>query len=286
MAIALPVLAAASYSDIRSRMASDAFWAIIGVSGLALFAAQVLSGGEPALSLMLLLPLGFVLLDTMWDRKGIMEDGLNALPLVLYVASAAAVIAALLLYPSSQAVWMGVSVLAMYVLYFLLYQFGIIKGGADAKALMALSLLFPVYPLLGPFPVYGPGPFLAQEAFPFSLLILLYAGLLSLVVPLGLCLLNLKRGDKAFPTMFVGYRMDIGEVEKKHVWPLDRVEDGVVVARSAAIPDDDVGPQLEALRAAGATRIWVTPKIPFLVPMTFGLLVAALLGNFIFAFVH
>jgi preflagellin peptidase FlaK len=286
IAIALPLLALASYSDLRTRMASDLYWAVIGLAGLALFAAQIFVDGDAVLGLIMLLPLGFVLLDTMWDRKGVLEDGVNVVPMALYILCGVVIVSALMLMPSDEGVWMAISVLIMYVLYFLLYQFGIIKGGADAKALMALSLLFPIYPLLGPFPVFGPGPWLAQMAFPFSLLVLLYAGLLSLIVPLALLILNLKRGDRQFPAMFVGYRMDIGEVEKKHVWPLDRVEDGVVVARSAAIPDDDVAPQLEALRAAGATRIWVTPKIPFLVPMTFGVLLAALLGNFIFAFIH
>jgi len=286
IAIALPVLAVASYSDLKTRTASDLFWAILGISGLVLFCVQTIQGGQALLSLIMALPLGFVLLDTMWDRKGVFEDGINVVPLVLYLASAAVIVVAVVLLPTSQAVWMGMSVLVMYVLYFLLYQFGIIKGGADAKALMALSLLFPLYPLLGPFPMFGPGPLLAQEAFPFSLLILLYAGLISLVVPLALFLVNLKRGDRVFPAMFVGYRMDINLVESKHVWPLDRIEDGHIVARSAAIPDDDIGPQLEALRAAGAARIWVTPKIPFLVPMTFGVLIAVLVGNFVFAFIH
>jgi prepilin signal peptidase PulO-like enzyme (type II secretory pathway) len=46
----------------------------------------------------------------------------------------------------------------------------------------------------------------------------------------------------------------------------------------------DESEEAEKLRAAGATRVWVQPKVPFLVPLLLGFLLALLVGNLMLGF--
>jgi prepilin signal peptidase PulO-like enzyme (type II secretory pathway) len=49
-----------------------------------------------------------------------------------------------------------------------------------------------------------------------------------------------------------------------------------------ALRDVDPGGQVRHMRRAGWKRVWVTPKIPFIIPIFFGTLAAALVGNIFF----
>jgi hypothetical protein len=40
--------------------------------------------------------------------------------------------------------------------------------------------------------------------------------------------------------------------------------------------------EVELLRAAGISRVWVTPKIPFIIPLTVSLIFVAIVGNVFF----
>lgn len=59
------------------------------------------------------------------------------------------------------------SFIITFVLVYVLYSFHAF-GGADAKALIVLSILFPVYPEIHPFPLLGM-PFI--ELFPLTILL-------------------------------------------------------------------------------------------------------------------
>jgi preflagellin peptidase FlaK len=167
--------------------------------------------------------------------------------------------------------WQYMTVPIMFVLLILMYQFDVIKGGADAKALIALALIFPSYPIFWQFPVFAiPDP-LVTIAFPFSLVILFNAALLSLIVPLGLML-------------FLGYKVAIQDVKRKFVWPMQRVEAGLVRFRYFPKEDEDFDQVLEQLANAGEKSIWVTPKMPFLLFITASVLLSAVVGNFVLLF--
>ncbi|MCU0861699.1 MAG: hypothetical protein MUE65_05205, partial [Methanomassiliicoccales archaeon] len=175
-------------------------------------------------------------------------------------------------------------VLIMFVLLMVLYQVDVIKGGADAKALIALSMMFPVYPMIGSFPLIQASSDLFALIFPFSLLVLFNAAILSLVVPLGLLLYNLAKRDVQFPAMLLGYRISIREAKKKFVWPMERVEEGELKFVYFPKEDEENEKILAELSAFGAKRIWVTPKIPFLIFITAGVAVSAIVGNPVLAF--
>ena len=106
----------------------------------------------------------------------------------------------------------GVSVLILVPLAYGLWWFGGF-GGADAKALMTLAVLFPTYPVF----------YLATDAYPlvattlgvFSLTILTNAVLVGLAYPLYLGARNALRGDRSL-VMFVGRRTDVAALPREH----------------------------------------------------------------------
>jgi preflagellin peptidase FlaK len=282
VAIALALLTMAAISDWETRTASDRFWAIMGAAGLALLGAQIIIDDLDPIFLLILLPIGWVFFDMLWDRKGLFEDGINWLPLMLYVVSAVYLTILVALYYESEDLWALMSILIMFAVYYLMYILDIIKGGADAKALIALTLLIPVYPTVGMFPIVPVPEGVAQFVMPFSLLVLFYGALLTLGIPIYYLFYNLAKGDRRFPAMLFGRRMDLEEAKKKHVWPMEHVE-GQEVEVSSVPQSNPVEEQFAALEARGMKRIWVTPKIPMLIPITMGLIIAVVVGNIVFA---
>jgi archaeal preflagellin peptidase FlaK len=285
LAVAMVVMVAASYSDWRTRLASDLYWIVMGCVGLSLIACQVIISGADLRYLIFLLPLGVVFFDIFWERRGIVEDGINLPPLLMYLVAVIALVYLAFSFWEEQLFWQLLDILIMFGVMILLYQIDVIKGGADAKALIALSLLFPVYPSIGDFPLIPISNDLFMLIFPFSLLVLFNAAIVSLVVPLGLLVHNLAHGDIKFPAMLLGYKVSMSEARKRFVWPMERVENGALKFVYFPKEEEENEKILDDLAAVGASRIWVTPKIPFLIFITAGLVISALVGNPILAFI-
>ena len=90
---------------------------------------------------------------------------------------------------------------------------------------------------------------------------------------LGFLVFNSSKRDVAFPEMILGYKMDIEEVEKKFVWSMERIVDG---ERAIVLfPKKDDKESLEILKEMGVKRVWVTPKIPFIVFIMAGFIISA-----------
>lgn len=140
-------------------------------------------------------------------------------------------------------------------------------GGADAKGLMVLALLWPAVPEL-----------LAGRTTP-TLDALVNASAFVAVLPLLFVAWNLARGDVAAP-MFIAVRMDREAARRRHVWPLERVHDDggvrIRVWQRIGEPLDDAYARLEAARVE---RVWATPKVPFMLALLPGLVVADRWGN-------
>jgi preflagellin peptidase FlaK len=106
----------------------------------------------------------------------------------------------------------GVSVLVLIPLAYGLWWIGGF-GGADAKALMTLAVLFPTYPVF-----YLPGdayPLVATSLGVFSMTILTNAVLVGLAYPLYLGVRNGLRGDVS-RIMFVGRRTAVSALPVEH----------------------------------------------------------------------
>ncbi len=286
VAIAFLVLLFAARSDWKTRMASDAYWIGLGGIGMFFLAVGIVLDGVSLLYLLFLVPLAVIFFGIFWERKGLFEDGINPVPLGLYIASGVIIVALILMFWESDYLWKLMTILFMFGFIIVLYQFNVIKGGADAKALLALSVMLPSYPIIDPLPLISIPVELAQYAFPFSLLILFNAALLTAVIPVGMFFYNLSKGSRKMPVMFFGYKMAVSDARKKFVWPLEYVVEGRRKVTLFPKNMDSYEGVYDELEKSGADTIWVTPKIPFLIPITISILASTIVGNIIFLFVH
>ena len=225
------------------------------------------------------------------------------------------------------------------VLFWRLHAF----GGADAKALATIAILFPT------FPTYEIGsivlPVVDTQLGVFSLTILTNAVLLGLIYPVGLAVRNAVYRD-VHPAMFVGLPVGWESLDRRHGRLLESSDgftkqgldldalrmylrwrgcslvdirenpemirttrpastnppgDGRVTDGGEELTDDDpwgaraflddangaYGTRPETLRDAlfhlsSADEIWISPGIPFLVPMVLGLVLALTAGDLLF----
>ena len=75
--------------------------------------------------------------------------------------------------------------------------------------------------------------------------------------------------------------MSIEKAKEKFVWPLEKVENGV--RKFSYIPTDfEVKDNYKTFEENGIRELWVTPKIPFMIPLLAGFIFAFLLGDMLF----
>jgi len=189
-------------------------------------------------------------------------------------------------------VWIIISTGLTFVFVYILFQLGVF-GGADAKSLIVLSIIFPVYPdfiiFNSGFPIHDPLP-LFRDFFAFG--IFENAVLLTIVVPLGLAFYNLsKMGFHIEKPLyaFIGYKTKISELsQKRHIKLIEGFEIinnkfRFYFKRGGVELDEEVIIELKNASKKGLIKddVWVTPGLPFMIPITLGFLVAAFYGDLI-----
>jgi len=187
------------------------------------------------------------------------------------------------------------SVLFTFALTYLFFRLGLF-GGADAKCLIAISVLIPVQPDFA-FVYYQYAANSSLLLFPFAITTLLNGAIFSLCVPIGLFVYNvlsLSRGElKAnLRYAFIGYEKSLEAVSgMKHtrlVHLYDDDEEGGDIKRSFIFGgieiDAEVVEALKKYHAQGkiGDKVWVTPELPFILFITAGFLSALLFGNLVF----
>lgn len=165
-------------------------------------------------------------------------------------------------------------------------------GGADQKLLLVLSIIFPVYPMFQVvnlvFPLNMPMNF-------FALSVLGDALVAAIILPVGFAVYNLtKMGmhiDKPL-YIFLGYKTRISELAGKRVWICQDFDEKngkikTLYLRSGIENNEKTLAKFEKLLEKGLIKdeVWVTPKVPFMIPLTIGFLVAVFFGDFIFEIV-
>lgn len=165
---------------------------------------------------------------------------------------------------------------AFVALVYGLWYFGLIAGGADAKALMAIGLLLP-FPILlsDALPALG-------TPWPGSVVVLTNSLLAFMVIPVAFALWNLAHGDARFPQVFLGVKRRAKDVRQGHAWPMETVaEDGSRRTRlfASRMSPSEVEETFARVQALGDERVWVSPKIPFLVPLLVGFCLAFVAGD-------
>ena len=279
MAPAIIVLAYASVLDWRTRRVPNTYWIALSLVGLALIPIQLLADEKDLKFLLIMVPILVILSDVYWGS----EEGPLAkyMTVAKYAVAVVAIVALAYLWGTDGYFQHFLAVPIMMLLIVAMYMLDVIRGGADAKALLSLSILFPFYPVLGSFPILHSDAPSAEIIFPFSFVILITAAVLVVLLPLGFLAKNLASRDFRFPLAFLGYKMESAEIGKSHVWLMERIQDGRHVTSTRTRRDEDLGKEVEALSEAGYKRIWVTPKIPFIVPMTASIILSAVIGNWL-----
>jgi preflagellin peptidase FlaK len=180
----------------------------------------------------------------------------------------------------------------IYLFVYVLFQLGAF-GGADAKALMVISLIVPTFPAITLFdkslPLQGT-PLI--DVFAFS--VFGNSIILTVVVPLGLFIYNLLhnplRETLRRPLyMFIGYRTPVSMLGKDHIRMIEsykETEEGIKFSftRAGTELTSNVVARLKHQVRAGRMddSVWVTPGLPFMIPITAGFITAVVFGDLIF----
>ena len=275
-----------AYWDWRRREVDDRLWVVAGLGATALGGYAAAGVGPLALGLWLLLG-AFVLQHMLpWDvpLERLSERLPGAIEAGFYVVVGLVLLAEGWTHGLGPAglpltvVSVFVSVLAARVLF----ELGVLYGGADAKALMVAGLILPLFP-----DPWVPLPTSATSIlgiYPFTLTMLMDAALFAVVVPLGLAGLNLRRGSFEWGRAFTSFRLAVADLPHRFVWvrdPTFHPDDDADVGSSE---EDEAmrARQARELAAAGVTEIWVTPQLPFVVFLWAGAVAGILLGNLLF----
>ncbi len=278
---ALSVFFVASVQDLRDREVSDILWIVLGSLGFALFAAGIAFGNYdvPGLSSIALLLPAFLFADMFVDWQKLLGKSGN--PARYSIAAVLLFIAVLQSIQHIGSIYVDamLSTSAWIAFIFLLYRIDVIKGGADAKALVTLAIIFPFYPqtLSGAkMPVYS------DLTFPFFLSVLMMGAIFSSVVPLILAGRNAAKGNLRLPHMFLGLVRNVEAVDLSKEWLLEVSDENGQPKRVRKLGTVDENVALAEIRRAGWKSVWISPKLPFIVPLAAGLIFVLAVGNPLF----
>lgn len=176
-------------------------------------------------------------------------------------------------------------------------------GGADAKALICLSLALPSHPTS----LFQPSPSFGYSLFPITVLSngVLLAALSAFYAIFRNCLWKFRTGQRLFEgfekesfgrktiALLCGYKVNSTKLEgMNHLYPLEDIhtaETGGSERRLLMFPKDEdtqsIVDRLLNAKSKGALQndVWITPGLPMLVFITGGLVVAFFFGDLIWS---
>jgi len=173
-------------------------------------------------------------------------------------------------------------------------------GGADAKALMCISLALPVYPShLLPQPQGFVSPLFPITIFTNSVLLgalsvfyALFRNLLWKARNRGIAFEGLETESfgRKILALFSGYKVKISKLEKGHMYPLEDVDvndKGEAKRKLLVFPKDEEREEIVARILENVKKekldggVWVTPGLPLLIFITAGLIIALAYGDIV-----
>jgi len=196
---------------------------------------------------------------------------------------------------------LGLSFFIATILAVALFYLGFF-GGADAKALICLSLSLPYYSYDTLTPFFVLIPFLPVSVSVFinavlsSVLVAFYALLRNIVwVGSGKSLfegLESEPLSKKFMSLITGYKVKVSDLENKfYLYPTEKIEEtqeGEIKRSFQIFVSAEADREANVTRIMGFSRkgllneVWATPGLPFLVFITIGLVVTLFFGDLIF----
>jgi preflagellin peptidase FlaK len=278
LVLSLSVLAYASFLDLRTRKVPNVYWIGLGVAGLGLILVQLYVDDMPIEYLLVFVPILAILADVYLGSE---EETTRAKLTTFgkYALALGSILALAYQYGGDEYFQHLLAIPIIMLFVVVMYMLDIVRGGADAKALISLSILFPFYPAFGSLPFIHGETSAAETLLPFSFSILVNAAIIVALTPLVFLARNLSRKEFAFPLGLLGYKLDTAEIANKHVWLMESIMDGKLVTHVRPRKQEDQKADIELLASSGYKRVWVTPKIPFILPMLVSLILTTVVGN-------
>lgn len=272
----------ASLTDLKSRRVPDELWILLGITSMGILGIELFFIKEVSWHFFLIfIPIGIVFSEAFIDRPPIYSKGKFNLPVFgWFILPPLILIYMISVLGDNLLFWSLVMILVVMLFSFILYFFYILHGGADAKAVITLAILLPFYPEIPSLTHRAISPEVAtgmEIFFPFTLVILLNASLIMLIFPIVNFGLNLYKKDIDFPKMFFGYKKRINEVKDSFFWPMQYYEDGKL--KTELLPRSETDERIRSLKYHDMEMVWVTPKIPFIVPIFISYIISFFIGN-------
>ncbi len=170
-------------------------------------------------------------------------------------------------------------------------------GGADAWALIFISFCIPTFPFT---------PLLGNPPLGFlSFSVLINALILNLAAPVGIFIMNMIRGNRA-PLMYMFFGFPVngdgiqdewgfvmedfseksGKVNRRFIGFWDSIkrmyaDEGRIYTKDLREHPEEFTKELAIYRNAGT--VWISYAVPFIIPITAGLITAIVFGDILFA---
>ncbi len=259
------IMLSACRSDHLCREVSDLHWWILGIAGSVLI---VIDGGITVTTVAAMLGSLLIVYDILSQ-----SERTRIFSVILHITEAAMFLIPVLITKDVSRGYLAIPV--YYVIFLILYMTGVLRGGADAKCMIVSAVMFLTAPAVSETLIGIPARMESVPLFPLSLLF--HAALVTLIYMIFCCL---RTGITSHGE--VGFRpwksMTVDDAEKSFVWPKQDVEKGKKVF-VRGIPDDGV---YDRLRSIGEEKVWVTPLIPFMIPITLAFIFMITVGNLLY----
>jgi preflagellin peptidase FlaK len=265
--IGVIILLTAAYQDYKTRLVSSILWIAMALAGVLILSYQLIFVFENSFALYFIPIILIMFFEWYVELSKNVRILINGIGFVLSL---------LLLSISFNLSTFSVFLIILVMLAAkLFYIKKILKGKADAKALMSIAILVPYYPAL--FTVYSLPSInrsIAQVTFPFAIEVLMNAAVTAVFYVIYLFFFNVSKRDIGFPEMFLGYKLKIEDFKNKHVWLLERIDEGGTHYLSLTPDENAEDSELEKFRLRKIEKVWVQPQIPFIVFMLIGFILA------------
>jgi len=192
--------------------------------------------------------------------------------------------------PETMLWWSMLGASLTVLVYLSAWRFGLIQGGADAKALILLTVLMPSWAFL-PEPILAPEDTLFK--LPPSMVMFLWASAVFLLAPPILIFQNAMRGNiesrADLKMAWHATKRPVEEIGERPVWLLTEVipgddEAGLRIV-NRFLPDsttptvEELAQRLEELKSHGVESAWIATKHPFIVYLFFAIAPLLLFGD-------
>ena len=170
-----------------------------------------------------------------------------------------------------------ISIPFLMILMYVWFYFGPTIGGADVKAIMAISLITPFTIAIRDDSLTA----FDTRGFPYPFVIFMNSLLLYLLIPFSLAIYNIFKGNLESPffQIFFGTKMELSKARESFVWPMQQVIGEKVVMVAFVKHKLNSDKEWNKLENKGISNPWITFKVPYIIPLALSFIITAFFGD-------